>query len=154
MEFAGFTKGEIEDRTLQQRIRRLITKKQGKPETPPPPSAMIISTLVTFGPPSSTMVSSTTGRADRADRRDKRKDTPATDLHRLHTALALSMHSSSKPSTTSSEVLAQLKEKGKHLQQESPTRVGSSGGTNKEASVRRCVRNGKAGLSINHWSAS
>jgi hypothetical protein len=81
MELAGFAKGEIEDLTLQQRIRRMITKKRGELEIPPPPSAIIISTyespLGTLGPPSST--TDRTGHdADRRDKRKKDLDPPRT----------------------------------------------------------------------------
>jgi hypothetical protein len=43
MEMAGFSKVEIENLTLQQRIRRLITKKRQDPGIPPPPSVVLVS---------------------------------------------------------------------------------------------------------------
>jgi hypothetical protein len=55
MEMAGFSKVEIENLTLQQRIRRLITKKRQDPGIPPPPSVILVS--------SSTSLASTLGPA-------------------------------------------------------------------------------------------
>jgi hypothetical protein len=120
MEMAGFSKVEIENLTLQQRIRRLIAKKRQDPGIPPPPTVIIVSSATSYASTLGTVAPSTADRSTRAHgRRSKRKDAPgsAAGLEMLQT-LTQGMHSSSQHSEASSGALAELKEKGKCLQED------------------------------------